>query len=170
MSRKRSDLPRVRRQWIHGDSATILKAFTPSSVPSMTKQAGLLPTGLTPSVSGLCLFLPPRSAICRGHTCTLEMASRKLITPFTVSAQFLQNIWVPVSLRQSRDPPHSLGWSLHLSLLVEMKEHSKLRGFPATRTLIVLIETTLIISKACHYFQILPKHFQVSRLTIKAKC
>lgn len=170
MSRKRSDLPRVCRRWIHGDSATRLKVFTPSSVPPMMKQAGSLPTGLTPSVSGLCLFLPPHSVTRHGHTYTLEMASRELTMPLTVSAQFLQDIWVPTSLRQAQDPPLPLGWSLHPSLLVEMKEQSNLRGFPATLTLIIFIESTLIISKAWRYFQVISKHFQVSWLSIKPKC
>lgn len=95
---------------------------------------------------------------------------RELIMPLTVSAQFLQDIWVPMSLRQAQDPPLSLGWSLHPSLLVEMKKQSNLSKFPATLTLFIFIETTLITSKAWHYFQVISKHFQVSWLNIKPKC
>ena len=126
----------------------LYSVFTPSSVPPMMKQAGFLPIGLTPSVSSLYLLLPPHSATRHGHTCTLEMASRELIMPLTVSAQLLQDIWVPTSLRQAQNPPLSLGWSLHPSLLVEMKKQSNLSKFPATLTLFIFIETTLITSKA----------------------
>lgn len=68
------------------------------------------------------------------------------MTPFTILAQVLQNIRVPTGLRQALDQvqKQASAWgSLHegLSLLVEMKEQSKLGGLSTMLILIILVET-----------------------------
>lgn len=52
-----------------------------------------------------------------------------------------------------------LGLSPHPSLMVAMNEQSKLRGLPTTR-IIILVETTLIISKTWYYLLIMAKHVE----------
>lgn len=108
-------------------SATILKVFTPSSVPSMTKQQ------VSYQLASLLSFPAPAY-------------SSASVQPFAGSHLHFGDgkretynalhCFCPVSpehlgTRESETvtgPPCTfLGWSLHLSLLAEMKEHSKLR-------------------------------------------
>ena len=171
-SRKRSDLPRVPRQWVDGDSATRIKVLTPSSVPSVIKQAGFLQPGLNPQFLASpysCLLIQPL-AVVTPALWSWQVGNLVIWGPLPFLPSFSRTSRYPQSWDRQGTPSLCLGQSPCLSLLVEMKEQSKLRELPTMLILIIFVETTLTISKAWRYFQIISKHFPIPLFNMKAKC